>query len=230
MNFDLALIPARGGSVGLPGKNILPLGGIPLIGWTIRAALRSGIFAQVVVSTDSDEIARIAQEYGAAVPFLRPSELATSKTSSNEVIDHALKVLQVEDNFALLQPTSPFRSAAHLREAAKLYASSGADGVMAIVAAKPLGWHIKISDHQRLIEAFSEEPPTLRRQDSTQYFVPNGSIYMTDARSFQRLGSLPKENLVGYRMGTIDSLDIDDADDFKLAAALVNADLRKIDP
>ncbi|HEY3183251.1 MAG TPA: acylneuraminate cytidylyltransferase family protein, partial [Gaiellaceae bacterium] len=111
MPAAVALVPARAGSQRVPGKNVLPLAGHPLIAYTIAAARESGVFAAVVVSTDSDEIAEIARRYGADVPGLRPAELATSTSPDIEWVLHVMSN-RSEDLFAILRPTSPFRSAA----------------------------------------------------------------------------------------------------------------------
>ena len=112
----VALIPARGGSQRVPGKNVLPLAGHPLLAWSIASARESGIFARVVVSTDSEEIAEVARRYGADVPGLRPAELASATSPDVEWVLHAMQGRD-EDAFALLRPTSPFRTAATIRRA-----------------------------------------------------------------------------------------------------------------
>lgn len=107
----VALVPARGGSVRVPGKNIFPLAGHPLIAYTIAAALESGVFADVVVSTDDERTAEVAREYGATVPGLRPAELATPTSPDIDWVLHAMQS-RGDDAFAILRPTSPFRTAA----------------------------------------------------------------------------------------------------------------------
>lgn len=117
----LAVITARGGSKGVPGKNIKQLAGQPLIAYTIRAAIDSGIFQKVIVSTDSREIADVALNYGAEVPFLRPADISGDMVSSDDVILHALSFYQQQginfDEVCKLQPTSPFRNSGHLKDA-----------------------------------------------------------------------------------------------------------------
>src|SRR3990170_965342 len=122
MSTVLAVIPARGGSKSIPRKNIKPLGGKPLIGWTIDAALQSRMLSRVIVSTDDAEIAQAARECGAETPFLRPPELAQDDSSSISVVLHALQWLEEQEHFSpdyvlLLQPTSPFRNAHDIRAA-----------------------------------------------------------------------------------------------------------------
>ena len=115
----LALVPARGGSKGIPGKNIIPLGGKPLIAWTIEAAKAVDTIDRLIVSTDDEAIAHVAQDYKCEVPFLRPPELAEDETAGIDVVLHALDELDYFDVIVLLQPTSPFRTAAQIDEAIK---------------------------------------------------------------------------------------------------------------
>jgi CMP-N,N'-diacetyllegionaminic acid synthase len=221
----MALIPARGGSKGLPGKNIQPLGGVPLIGWTIAAARQSAQFEWIVVSTDDEAIAQVAREYGAETPFLRPARLATDHATSNEVIAHAMSALGTQGAFALLQPTSPFRNAGHIREAAALLKAGRAQMVLSVAGAKPLSWMLTMDEGGALSQA-SPNDPAARRQDGGSYALPNGAIYLTTAEAFAQAGGLPRDGLMGLPMGVIDSLDIDTAEDFALAEAVVAAGLR----
>ena len=225
----LALIPARAGSVGLPGKNVRPLGGLPLIAWTIRAAIRSGLFERVVVSTDSDEIGAVAHAHGAEVPFLRPANLATSTATSADVVAHALGALGTSGHFALLQPTSPFRSAAHLREAACRYGAGSAPSLVSVVSAKPAPWLREIDPQGGLRSLPGLTHDVTRRQDAVPAVLPNGAIYFAEVARFLNDRALIHEGGAAYSMGTIDSLDIDDAEDFALAEAVVAAGLRQPD-
>lgn len=136
----LALIPARGGSKRVPGKNIKPLGGMPLIAWTIKAAQESRVCTRIQVSTDDEDIAEVSRKYGAVVPGLRPADLATDTAGSMDVAIHALDMCEQEfgvpDGLVLLQPTSPFRTAETIRRAAALFeASGGAHPVVGVSAA-----------------------------------------------------------------------------------------------
>ena len=133
----VAFIPARQGSKRVPGKNVRPLGGHPVIAYTIAPALESGVFESVIVSTDSEEIAAIARHYGAEVPFLRPSQFAGDTSPDIEWLEHALTGLKRMgrrwDCFSLLRPTSPFRTAATIRRAsARFMAQDGVDSLRAV--------------------------------------------------------------------------------------------------
>ena len=136
----LAIIPARGGSVRLPRKNILPFAGKPLIAWSIEVALSSKFISKVVVSTDDCEIADISRNYGADVPFLRPAELASNTATTIDVIIHAVNYFQSRgenyDYVALLQPTSPLRKKSHIDEAIGLLKEKHADGVISVCKLK----------------------------------------------------------------------------------------------
>lgn len=139
----LALIPARGGSKRLPGKNVKLLGGLPLIAWTIRSALESQVCVDVVVSTDDPEIKRVSCHYGASVSGLRPIELATDTASSVDVALHALDEYEAGhspvDGLMLLQPTSPFRPSKTIKEAVGLFES--AEGKYPVVSVSPASCH-----------------------------------------------------------------------------------------
>ena len=133
----VALIPARGGSKRVPGKNVRALGGHPMIAYTIAAAVDSGVFDAIIVSTDSEEVARIARDYGAEVPFLRPPALAGDTSPDIEWLEHLLEELRAKgrtwDCFSLLRPTSPFRTADTIRRAwARFTAQQGVDSLRAV--------------------------------------------------------------------------------------------------
>lgn len=227
--LDLALITARGGSVGLPRKNVLLLGDIPLIGWTIRGALSCGIFKRVVVSTDDEEIALCARAFGAETPFVRPAELASSTANSIDVVHHALRHVDHVENFALIQPTSPFRNARHLREAADMFADGEAGSVIGVAKSKPVQWLYQI-DHSGFLRPVVEGADQIsRRQDAAAPVCPNGSLYITSKAQVARSNSLFAPRSRPYTMDAISSIDIDDINDFELAEAVVTAGLRKID-
>lgn len=227
--ISLALIGARADSQGLPGKNVAELGGEPLIVWTVRAALASGVFARVVVSTDGAEIAAAARAAGAEVPFMRPADLATAEARSVDVVRHALMTLGVAGPFALLQPTSPFRNARHLRAAAARIEACGGTSLVSVVGAKPVSWHFRQDKAGRLQRASAAGARPHRRQDAAPLFVPNGAIYLSETESFLATMDLYSGGMIGYEMSRIDSLDIDDPEDLELARAIVGQRLRMID-
>lgn len=227
---ELAIIPARGGSVGLPGKNIKHLGGVPLIAWTVISALRSGCFKRVVVSTDHSAIAKCAEAAGAEVPFMRPAHLANDTASSLDVVRHAIEELRCEQSIGLLQPTSPFRSAEHIRQAMKQFYERGAPALVSVVAAKPLEWSMSLDEGGILARALPNSGRPNRRQDSAALVQPNGALYLVQVDALIEERSFTPEGAIGYEMGKIDSIDIDDAEDFDLAKAIVASGLRAVDP
>src|SRR5688572_26839924 len=165
------LIPARGGSKGIPGKNIATCGGRPLIGWTCEAATHSTRLETTILSTDSDEIARVAREWGIEAPFMRPSELAQDDTPSIDVMQHALGWLDESGadvtGLVLLQPTSPLRTSAHIDAAVKVFTESGADSVVSVVKV-PHNFHpssVMLDDGGWLKPLEGERHAIKRRQD-----------------------------------------------------------------
>ncbi len=180
--LTLAVIPARGGSRGLPGKHLRRLGGDPLIAHTIRAALEARRIDRAVVSTDDEEIARVARALGAEVPFLRPPELARDGTPTLPVIDHAVRQLEaVGETISIvvtLQPTSPLRTAAQIDEAVSLLESSGARSAVA-VAALGLPASILGAVVDGRFRAMPMGGLDLRRQAAPPGVRVTGAIYVT---------------------------------------------------
>lgn len=222
----LAVIPARGGSKGLPGKNIKELSGKKLIIYTIEAALRSGIFEKVIVSTDSRQIADIAIENGAEVPFIRPDEIAGDYVSSDMVIQHALEYYGQKNIFfaevCKLQPTSPLRNYNHIREAYELFLNKKADFVVSVCECEhsPL-WSGQIGEDLSMDHFIKDEIKMSCRQKLSPYYRLNGAIYMAKTNAFQQEKSFFGENGYAYIMEKRDSVDIDDILDFKIAECLL---------
>lgn len=225
----LAVIPARGGSKGVPGKNIKELAGRPLIAYTIKAAIDSNIFERIIVSTDSPQIAEIAVDFGAEVPFLRPHEISGDLTSSDDVILHALSFYQQQgieyEEVCKLQPTSPFRSGKHLQEAYQLFCERNADFLVSVCECEhsPL-WSGIIGDDLRLEHFISEEAKRACRQELPTYYRLNGAIYMGKTKRFYENKSFLGENGVAYIMSQEESVDIDSPLDFKIAEVIFNTD------
>ena len=134
----LAVIPARGGSKGIPRKNIIPIHGKPLLAYSIEPALKAATLTRVIVSTEDEEIAQVAREWGADVPFMRPSELATDRAKSLPVVQHAIRTLEVEegqpyDAVVMLQPTTPLRTSEDIDRGVRMLFETGADSVVTVV-------------------------------------------------------------------------------------------------
>lgn len=224
----LGVIPARGGSKGVPGKNIKELAGKPLIAYTIRAAIESEIFENVIVSTDSGEIAETAVKYGAKVPFLRPAELSGNNISSDDAILHGLAYYQKQginyNEVCKLQPTSPLRTSRHLRDAYRMFKERNADYLVSVCECEhsPL-WSGIIGDDLRLDNFISDKVKRACRQDMPSFYRLNGAIYMGKVSSFCQNKSFLGKNSIAYIMGQEESVDIDSALDFMLAELLINS-------
>lgn len=219
----LTVIPARGGSKGLPGKNIIDFGGRPLIHWTVAAALESGVCGRVIVSTDDEAIAQAAAASGAAIPFLRPASLATDEANSLDVVRHAIQATQDATGerirtIVLLQPTSPLRTAADIAGACRVFnEAAGRRPVVSVAAVKfQPSWIFDLASDGGLSRSFGADQVADRRQDSPQRYMPNGAIYIADAETIMA-GHGFFENALAYVMQRESSVDIDDADDLDLA-------------
>jgi len=219
----LALIPARGGSKGLPGKNLRSLGGMPLIAHSIQQALNSSKVSRVAVSTDCPEIAKVALDYGAEVPFLRPLPLATDVATSIDVLLHAAEALATE-LMVLLQPTSPLRLPRHIDEAIGLFERHSARSVVSCSHCYPLEWMFR-QDTEGCLIPVSPSPLPTRRQDTTSVYVPNGSIYVVRASALANSRTILGERCFPYLMSDFFSVDIDTLEDFAIAEALFSSDL-----
>ena len=162
----LAIVPARGGSKGVPRKNVRPLGGKPLLQWTVEAARASVHIDRLVLSTDDDEIARLGRTIGIEVPFMRPSAAASDEATADAVIDHALASLDEPfDYLVLLQPTSPLRSATDIDGCLDLLAASDADSCVSVVPSHVKPEWLFFVDRSAFLVPVSGEPPPQRRPD-----------------------------------------------------------------
>lgn len=215
----LALIPARGGSKGIPGKNIKELAGKPLIAHTIEAARNCSCLDDVLVSTDSKEIAETAKHHGAWVPFLRPEELASDMAKTVDAVLYTLERLAREgkdyDYVVLLQPTSPLRTAEDMKGAVQLARETGKD-VVAVSEVYDSPILMRTRDDKGRLTPLLSGSSTVRRQDMPAYYRVNGSIYVNKVSRLSRETSL-NDNPVGYVMPKDRSVDIDETVDFTIA-------------
>lgn len=227
----LAIIPARGGSKGLPRKNILDLCGKSLIAWTIEAALGSSYIDRVVVSTEDEEIAKIAREYGGEIPFLRPMELAQDRTPGMEPVLYTVKRLAKEcsylpDYVVLLQPTSPLRRTEHMDEAIELLLKSkeSFDSLISVTELEhPVLWN-KVMESDGRLEDYQQHDKgsaQLRQEVDTVYRL-NGAIYISTTESLLQMRTFETERTMGYRMDRQSSVDIDTRIDFDWAEFLMS--------
>jgi CMP-N-acetylneuraminic acid synthetase len=219
----LGLIPARGGSKGIPNKNLVPLVGRPLIEYTFEAALASQGLTRVVLNTDDPTIAQIGRDYGIEVPFMRPAGLARDDTLMVEVLQHALITLQdIEDYWpeivVLLQPTSPLRRAEHIDAAVNLLLEKNADTVVSVVE---VPHQFSPSSVMRLegerLAPYLEGPLILRRQDKPRFYARNGPAVLVTRRTVLESDRLYGDVVWPLIMNVADSVDIDDTTDLALA-------------
>ncbi len=226
MSKVVAIIPARGGSKGIPGKNILPIAGKPLIAWTIHAAQRAQSIDRIIVSTDDEEIANVAKAYGEDPPFQRPAHLATDCAAANDVILHAIEFLQKQgehfDRVILLQPTSPLRTSKDIDDALSLMDVKHADSVIGVsLVSEPPQWMQRFNEDGIIKDYFPELEKPLNRQDLNVPYIVNGAIYITSMKQFQTTKHISSGIIAGYIMSKDRAVDIDEEIDFKLAELLL---------
>lgn len=226
---NIAIIPARSGSKGLPDKNIKELCGKPLMAYSIEAALQSGEFDEVIVSTDSIKYAEIAKKWGANVPFLRSVETSSDTASSWAMVDEVLNRYVEQgkefDTFCLLQPTSPLRTSDDIRAAYDLYRKKAQLAVVSVCEAEhsPL-WCGQLPDNNELSN-FINHDAMRRRQEIGKFYRLNGAIYIVNAFRFKQEKNLYQAGSYAYIMKQTHSIDIDDEFDYEIASILVNRNL-----
>lgn len=217
----LGVIPARGGSKGIPRKNLVEVFGRPLLSYTCEAALASATLDRVVASTDDEEIAAVARTYGIDVPFMRPEDLATDSTPMIDVLRHALQWAANGEQqiraLVLLQPTSPMRKSHHIDAAVDLFMSSQADTVVSVVEVPHAFNPTSVMRLEGgVLQPFLEGPAISRRQDKPKVYARNGPAILVVRPSLVFEGLLYGERTLGLEMSRLDSLDLDDAEDLAL--------------
>ena len=213
----IALIPARGGSKGIPRKNIKLFNSKPLIYWSIQTALNSNYVDRVIVSTDDEEIAEVAKSYSAEVPFLRPKKFASDQSPGIDPVIHALENIPNVDNILLLQPTSPFRETKHIEEIFQLSAKYNSDSVVSIsLFKKHVDMFFYLNDKKKLT-AYNDKIKSLPRQQYQNIYTLNGSLYLSTKDSLCTNKSFVTPKTIGYVMSDKYSLDIDTQLDWDLA-------------
>lgn len=220
----IALIPARGGSKGVPGKNIRPLKGKPLIAYAIDCAKGSKYVDRVIVSTDDPETADVARRYGAEVPFLRPAHLATDSSMAVDTYIYTVdRLAETEnasvDSFVVLLPTTPLRTSGDVDRAIGLFLEKNADSVISYTPeAHPVRWHKYINDDGSFENVFEET--LANRQELRKSYYPNGAIYVFRT-SVVKARKYYTDNSYAYVMPRERSVDIDTEEDFRLAEFLL---------
>lgn len=230
----LGLVPARGGSKGVPGKNVRPLAGRPLLDYTAAAARESGVVDRLVLSTDSDEIAQVGRTCGLEVPFLRPPSLAADDTPMLPVIRHAVDALAQcgwhAEILVLLQPTSPLRRAERVREAVELLRHTGADSVVTVVEVpRHLSPdYVMRIDGGHLVPFLADGARLTRRQDARVAYSRDGTVYACWRATIERFGSIYGERCHPLVIDAAESLSIDTLDDWATAERLLMGERRDL--
>jgi len=220
----LGIVPARGGSKGIPRKNLALLRGQPLIAWTLAAARAAGSLSRVIVSTDDDDIEAVAREGGTDV-LRRPASLAMDDTPVLEVVQHVIRELERRERWrpemvVLLQPTSPLRTARHVDAGVRLLGETGADSVVSVVEV-PHQFHplsVMLADRGLLVPFLAGRSTVSRRQDKPTLFGRNGPAVLVTRRDVLLGGSLYGRDIRPLIMAAEDSVDIDSVWDLELAA------------
>ncbi|REJ78557.1 MAG: acylneuraminate cytidylyltransferase family protein [Acidobacteria bacterium] len=224
----LGLIPARGGSKGVPRKNIKLLNGKPLLAYTAESALNANLLSKVILSTDDNEIARVGKELGLEVPFMRPPELAEDSTPTFPVVAHAVRHMQetgeLFDAVCLLQPTSPLRRPEDIDGSIHLLAESGADSVVSVLrvphAYNPK-WVYWKSENGELALTSGDKEPVSRRQDLPDAFHRDGSVYVVRTKVLRKYENLYGRSVFGYEIERRHSANIDTLEDWNFVENLI---------
>jgi CMP-N,N'-diacetyllegionaminic acid synthase len=220
----LAVVPARGGSKGLPRKNIRELAGLPLIGYSIRAGLDCPLVDRTVVTTEDEEIKASALRLGAEV-IDRPHQYATDSSQTHDVVVHLVHELgksnQVPDIIALLQPTSPLRTSKHLTESLELFLASNASSLVSVCECEHHPFKSLKREEGYLRPLFGYKALEQRRQDLPQAFRPNGAIFLISIDKFMQERMFFVDPILSYVMDTAYSIDIDTEMDLQLASVIM---------
>ena len=222
----LVIIPARGGSKGIPHKNIKPLAGKPLIHYTIDVARQIVADEDICVSTDDSEIIQCVEEYGLKVPFVRPAELATDTAGTYEVLLHALNFYEQQgkqfDIVLLLQNTSPFRTADQVKEALALY-QSDIDMVVSVKECSANPYYCVFEENQDgYLKICKGDGNITRRQDAPKVYEYNGAIYAINPQSLKQMPLNKFSRRIKYVMDEQSSLDLDTMNDWKMAELIIS--------
>jgi CMP-N-acetylneuraminic acid synthetase len=227
----LAVVTARGGSKGVPKKNLRSLAGKPLVVWTIEAAIAAKSKMRIIVSTDSHEIADVCRLAGAEVPFLRPTELASDYATAKDAVIHSLDWLYEHEQYSphlvvLLQPTSPFRSSRDIDNALDLQMETNVSAVIGVTEnRRPVEWLQRV-DSQGRISDFSPGNYISRRQETEKLYLYNGAVYVIKTEALRRGNTFCPDDRLAYVMPPERSLDIDSELDFLTADLLMQYQLK----
>lgn len=222
INDTLFIIPARGGSKGLPGKNILDLNGKPLIFYTIDAAKGVSSDENICVSTDDQEIIDLVKDYGLEVPFVRPKSLAADNSDTWGVVEHALRFYEdlgrTYQRICVLQPTSPLRNSMHIKECFELWKS---DMEMIVSVKRSKRAAIICNENEKGYLTMALNKNVKRRQDIPDFYEYNGAIYLLDRKAFNTKPVKEFSKITKYVMSEMDSVDVDNELDFKVCEIIL---------
>ena len=220
----LGLITARGGSKGLPGKNIKLLGGKPLIAYSIEAAQKSKLITKLIVSTDDEQIAQVCRDFGAEVPFLRPAELALDSTPHLPVLQHAIKFMEDKegvkyDYIVTFQPTSPFRTVEDIDQTIQALVDAKADSSVSLVEVASMYHPMKMKklEGNKVLPYCMDEPEGTKRQDLPKVYRRSSSVYVNRRDLVMVDNKFYGDNIVGYVTPIERFIDIDTMDDWEEA-------------
>ena len=227
----LAVIPARAGSKGIKDKNIIDLCGKPLIAYSIQSALGSKYIDKVVVSTDGENIAKVAKEWGAEVPFIRPDYLSHDKAKSIDAVLHCIEEVEALgekfDYMVLLQPTQPLRKSFHIDEAIELIVKEDVDNLVSICKVKEHPVLMRIVNEEGEMTSLLNCSSTQRRQDFKEFYKVNGVIYINKINENLNSETSLNDNTLPYVMDEQYSIDIDELLDVKIATLMLE-EMKKI--
>jgi CMP-N,N'-diacetyllegionaminic acid synthase len=213
----LGLVQARGGSKGVPHKNIRPVGGKPLLAWTIEAAKKSKFIDHVILSSDDAEIIEVAKSLGCAAPFVRPSQLAQDDTPSIDSVLHALSMVPDYDFLVLLQPTSPLRSAEDIDNCIEYCVSNSANACVSVAESlQSPYWMYKIVQDGAIERLMPHADSYIRRQDLPVTYVLNGALYVANCAWLRNHKTFLTKETRAYVMPQERSIDIDSEMDFQI--------------
>jgi CMP-N,N'-diacetyllegionaminic acid synthase len=221
----LAIIPARGGSKGVPGKNIRIIGGKPLLSWTIEAAQSSQFIDRTILSSDDEDIMRVAKACGCDVPFVRPAELATDEANPVDAVLHAIDTIEEKyDYIVLLQVTSPLRDTQDIDKCIQLCVDSDAESVVSVVEAdKSPYWMYMLDEDKKIKPILESENRPKRRQGAATVYELNGAVYVIKTDCLKSRKAFVSDETLAYIMPKSRSLDIDTELDIKYLEFLLDA-------
>ena len=226
--YVFGVIPARGGSKGLPGKNLRVLGRLSLLGHAVASTRESSSLSRFIVSTDDPRILDEAQRHGAEAPFLRPAELASDEAGMVPVLQHAVRWLESvsgirPDLIVTLQPTSPFRTGPDIDRTIQKLLATGADSAQTVTEAAYHPFFMKTLDDDRTVPLFPEGHKYVRRQDAPPVYQPSGAVYATRYNVLMEQGRVLGDDNRAVVMGFEASVNIDTEWDFMLAELILRA-------